>query len=174
MDVQRGPAMAEPVLMAADAEAVAGAGLEWPRWRPMERTDLEWHADLSWMMHPHAPPYDSPAAHLDLTRSAFDGEWGEVWHDASPVALSEDGERVGTVLVLRSLDRPGAPDGAYVLNCMVEPAWKRRGIAEGLMIASACVIANAAEQRIALSVDAQNEGAIALYRKLGFEELAQR
>ncbi len=118
--------------------------------------------------------FRTPEGSLELTRSLFDGEWGEVMPAASPVALDEDGEPVGAILTVRRLARDGAPDCPFVLNVVTEPSWRRRGVASGLLVAAARELLAAGESKVQLSVDAVNEGAVALYRGLGFEDVTGR
>ena len=81
--------------------------------------------------------------------------------DRSLVAL-EAGEVVGAALLSRV---DGMPLVAYLYT---DPAWKRRGIAEGLLRAVMSSLAAAGEDRIHLWVTAGNTAAERIYDRLGF------
>jgi ribosomal-protein-alanine N-acetyltransferase len=63
-----------------------------------------------------------------------------------------------------------APDEAEILNLAVEPAWRRRGVGSALLKA----VSDQAHGTIFLEVAEPNTPAIALYRKLGWEEAGVR
>ena len=61
-------------------------------------------------------------------------------------------------------------DLAHVVTLDVHPTFRRRGLGRRLIesVQERCAAAGA--QRVALEVDVRNSGAIAFYRKLGFQE----
>jgi len=61
-------------------------------------------------------------------------------------------------------------DLAHVVTLDVHPTFRRRGLGRRLIesVLERCAAAGA--QRVALEVDVRNSGAIAFYRKLGFQE----
>jgi ribosomal protein S18 acetylase RimI-like enzyme len=119
---------------------------------------------------------------LDAYRGTIDYEgetiveaWAEVdaWLaspepllDLSLVAL-EAGGIVGAALLSRV---DGMPFVAYLYT---DPAWKRRGIAEGLARTVMTSLAAAGEDRIHLWVTAGNTTAERIYERLGFVDVPE-
>jgi ribosomal protein S18 acetylase RimI-like enzyme len=85
----------------------------------------------------------------------------EPFVDRSLVAL-EAGEVVGAALLSRV---DGMPFVAYLYT---DPAWKRHGIAEGLLRAVMSALAEDGEDRIHLWVTAGTTAAERIYERLGF------
>ena len=65
-------------------------------------------------------------------------------------------------------------EDADILNVAVQPAARRRGIAEALMTALESRLSERGAERITLEVRASNAPAIALYRKLGYAQVGLR
>jgi ribosomal protein S18 acetylase RimI-like enzyme len=87
-------------------------------------------------------------------------ELGFVWY--------ESGRLVGNVSLSRA-ELPSALGRGYVVaNVAVHPDWRRRGIAEQLLYASEALLRTHGAMFAILQVDIRNEGAQALYEKLGF------
>lgn len=86
--------------------------------------------------------------------------------DRSLVAL-EGGGIVGAALLSRV---DGIPFVAYLYT---DPAWKRRGIAEGLVRAAMASLAETGEDRIHLWVTAGNTAAERIYDRLGFVDVPE-
>lgn len=114
-----------------------------------------------------APTLDAAAAEL---RSAFSGTWGVPWPEASPVAWA-DGRVAGAVLSIRRPSWQGAPDCAWLADVFTDPRYQRAGIARGLAGIACRAMQAAGEPRVGLTVDAENQAALALYRSLGFAEM---
>ena len=66
--------------------------------------------------------------------------------------------------------RQSSPEEAELLNLGVDPAWRGRGVASRLLDA----LRSAARGEIFLEVSETNAHAIALYRKLGWEQIGIR
>ncbi len=163
----------ERIVMAADAATVASRARSWPRHRPWEMSDLEWHAELAFATYPLHPPDDTREAMWAETLASFDGTWGEVIPEASPVALGDQGEPVGAVLTVRRIVHPEAPDWPYVIGVLTDAAWQRRGIASALLGIAARAVLAGGDARMGLTVDADSEGAVRLYTGLGFVEVSR-
>lgn len=163
----------ERIVMAADAATVARRARTWPSHRPWAMSDLEWHAALAYATYPLHPPEDTREALWRETLASFDGTWGEVMREASPVALGDAGERVGAVLTVRRIVHPEAPDYPYVIGVLTDAAWQRRGIASALLGIAARAVVAEGETRMGLTVDADSEGAVRLYEGLGFVEVSR-
>ena len=65
-------------------------------------------------------------------------------------------------------------EDADILNVAVQPAARRRGIAEALMTALESRLSERGAERITLEVRASNAPAIALYQKLGYAQVGLR
>jgi ribosomal protein S18 acetylase RimI-like enzyme len=95
---------------------------------------------------------------LGLTQPPWDE--GFVW--------VEDGRVIGSVSTTRSTAYPAA---WLVANVAVHPDHRRQGIALALMQATLDFIHSRSGAEVILQVDDDNLGAIALYRRLGFERV---
>ncbi|MFG3598440.1 GNAT family N-acetyltransferase [Bradyrhizobium sp. RDI18] len=67
-----------------------------------------------------------------------------------------------------------AADEAEILSIGVSPDWQRVGLATGLLEGLSRAARRGGAKRIFLEVAEDNEGGIALYRKLGFTEAGRR
>lgn len=83
----------------------------------------------------------------------------------------EDGQVIGNVSTQRS---SGSAQGWLIANVAVHPDFRRRGIARALTLAALDLAADNGARWMALQVNADNPGAIALYRNLGFAQVAAR
>lgn len=63
---------------------------------------------------------------------------------------------------------------ADMMNIAVEPSFRRRGVAESLVVELILRLSGNGVHALALEVRASNEGAIALYEKLGFAQVGRR
>jgi N-alpha-acetyltransferase 10/11 len=102
-------------------------------------------------------------------RSVFDGRWGVPWPEASPAAWLGE-ELTGAVLSVRrpSTEMGNAPSCPWLTDVFTDPRYRRGGIARGLLGAACRVMEAAGESRVGLTVDDENDAAVALYRTLGF------
>lgn len=117
---------------------------------------------------------DLPAI-MDLERAGFIA--AEAWSERSwQSELVADGRRVLTarahrllgVITLQS-DRE-----AELLRLVVAPAARRQGVGAALVRAGVEAVGFAGARAVLLEVRWDNEAAIALYQRLGFEQLAAR
>ena len=60
------------------------------------------------------------------------------------------------------------------MNVAVSPAYRRQGIGESLMVALMEALKERGIESLTLEVRASNEGAIALYDRLGFQQVGRR
>jgi GNAT superfamily N-acetyltransferase len=109
----------------------------------------------------------TPEAAATEMESAFDGTWGLLWGDASPVALVDD-ELVAAVQTVRRPSWDDAPGCPWVIEVFTDPRHRRQGFAGALLGAVGRVLRSAGEPRVGLTVDDQNASALRLYQLLGF------
>ena len=60
------------------------------------------------------------------------------------------------------------PDAPSILELMVDPACRRRGVARALLVECLGVVSESGEKAVGLRVAADNSAAVALYSSLGF------
>ncbi|MEV6410309.1 GNAT family N-acetyltransferase [Kribbella sp. NPDC051718] len=99
--------------------------------------------------------------------SAWDDEFARLATDRV-VLVADEGEVVGYVVLLVP---PVVEDPVDLLRIAVSPAERRTGIGGQLMTAA---LQRCAGRTVLLEVAAGNEGAGALYRGYGFEEISRR
>ncbi|MCI1642247.1 MAG: GNAT family N-acetyltransferase [Actinomyces sp.] len=124
----------------------------------------------------HLVAYDSPeiAENLweatDELRMAFDGAFGAP-RDDSFIGAWQDGELVGAVLCVTEADLEDAPPGPYIIDTMVAPDHRRRGIATALVLELARRCRAWGYEEVALNVDMRAApGAARLYELVGFDD----
>lgn len=103
-------------------------------------------------------------------RFSFEGGYGEYWWEASPVFVQGD-EVVGALMTVRRAIWNDVPDTPFIIELMVDPAFRRRGAARALLVECLRVVGESGEQAVGLRVAADNPAAIALYSSLGFVEM---
>jgi len=94
------------------------------------------------------------------------GEYGPMIADCSFVA-SNGGRIVAAAVVVLSQDRP------LVAHLVVKPAMSRKGIGTFLLHAVGNALLDAGHTELDLYVTEDNDPAVNLYRKVGFEEFAR-
>ncbi len=161
--------------MVAPVDAILQAAQPWPHVRAMVPEDIPWVAAAAWECYPRRTPFDTWDGVVELTQSMFRNEAGEFMPVASPVALTEDDYIAGFVTaVYRCTLRDDLPDCPYILDCITLPDHRRRGVAAGLLAASARALKAVGEREVALTVYDDNEAGKALYSRLGFVEVMRR
>ena len=111
----------------------------------------------------------------ELERLCFSDPWSEnsvaseLDNDLSLWIVALDGDQV--VGYVGSQTVCGETD---VMNIAVHPDFRRRGIAESLIGCLILELKNRGSHSLTLEVRASNEGAIALYEKLGFTQVGRR
>lgn len=99
--------------------------------------------------------------------SAFDGEWGQLWPEASPGAWF-GGQLVCVVQTVRRPAWDPQMNCPWLIEVMTDHASRRRGLARALIVAACRAVDLAGEPRVGLTVDDDNRAAVALYVSLGF------
>ena len=117
-------------------------------------------------------------AHLDDVAGLEQLSFGEPWSKTALSLLTGE-EALGFVCLEdgRAVAYGGmmlAPDEAQVTNIATHPDFRRRGLAREVTGALIREAQQRGLEQIVLEVRASNEGAIALYRALGFEQVGVR
>ena len=110
-----------------------------------------------------------------LEKLCFSDPWSEnsvASELKNPLSLwlvAMEGDRLAGYIGSQSVE--GEVD---MMNVAVAPDLRRRGVAEGLCLALADALRQRGVHSLSLEVRASNEGAIALYEKLGFAQVGRR
>ena len=154
-----------------DIKAVAIHGWQLPRGyeiRPLQDVDLPELAELYLRAYSREIVEDLEAAKEEMRRT-FAGKYGQLVAEFSPVAVTKR-VVVGTVLTVAQAPWPDTPGGPFVIEVITHPDHRRRGLAK----AGVGWVATEAQKQgfgtLALRVESENSGAVALYRKLGFRD----
>jgi ribosomal protein S18 acetylase RimI-like enzyme len=161
------------IVMTANVRDILDAAQPWPTIRAITSEDIPWLANAAFESYPRRGLHRDWDATVAVTQEIFRGEWGPYMQVASPAALSEDGEILGGVTTVLRLAREDAPDHPYVLNCLTLPEHRGRGVASGLLAATARAVAAVGETHVGLTVDEDNADARRLYARLGFAEVSR-
>ena len=111
----------------------------------------------------------------ELEKQCFSAPWsersvaGELENEWSLWLVEErDGMVVGYV------GSQSCPPEADIMNVAVSPDYRRQGIGESLMVALSEALVQKGIESLTLEVRASNEGAIALYNRLGYTQIGRR
>lgn len=104
-------------------------------------------------------------------RLTFEGAFGATTED-SFIGAWDGGTLIGAILVVRESPWDDAPDGPFVVDLIVAPDYRRRGIATALVSEVAARCSQWGFDSLALRLDRRHGGARELYSVLGFEEIA--
>lgn len=116
----------------------------------------------------------APEALLETSeelRLTFEGAFGATTED-SFVGAWDGGTLVGAILVVRESPWDDAPDDPFVVDLIVAPDYRRRGIATALVAEAARRCSEWGFDSLSLRIDSRHTGAKELYSVLGFEEIA--
>jgi ribosomal protein S18 acetylase RimI-like enzyme len=108
--------------------------------------------------------WDAAVKEIAIT---FAGEYGELDVDASPTIVCGD-EVVGSVMTVIAAPWPDTRPVPFVIEAMIDPAHRQKGLAECALRWAAERLAERGEADVGLRVMSDNVSALALYRKLGF------
>lgn len=106
---------------------------------------------------------------LKEMRDMFDDQFGSLWVEASPLIFTEEKLVGACCTVVHPPNWPKTPICPFIIDLMVQPKFRRNGLAEYLILMTAKSVARTANH-IALRVSLDNHPALSLYRKLGFIE----
>lgn len=134
--------------------------------RETQREDTQALANLYFAAYPREI-VDTEAAALVELQVTFKGEYGDLDLSASPLVTAASNV-VAAVLTVRQAPWDDTPPGPFLIEVIVHPDHRRRGLARSAVLqASSTLLANG-EQTVALRVMSDNEAALKLYRELGF------
>jgi len=102
----------------------------------------------------------------------FEGQYGRLDLAASPIALSSE-HAAANVLTVTKAPWRDTPRGPLIIEVMVHPQHRRKGLAGYLIRIAARGLACRGRKTAALRVMSDNHGALRLYRRLGFREWSE-
>lgn len=154
----------------ADIPSVA-VGLPIPRryfFRPCVPSDIPGLASLYFASYdPGVAGASLAEAEADM-EAAFSGAYGELWPEASQVAVAQEGQLVAAIQVVRCAPWTDTPRCPFVIELFTSRDHRRCGLASALVRGAMDVLAGANQVHLALRVDADNGPALSLYHRLGF------
>jgi GNAT superfamily N-acetyltransferase len=103
-------------------------------------------------------------------RLTFEGEYGPFDLEASPIALHA-GQAAAGVLTVTEAPWHDTPTGPFIIEVMVHPDHRRKGLARFLIQTAARCLKARGATTVALRVLAENRGAVRLYEQLGFRQI---
>lgn len=136
--------------------------------RTVQDTDLQRLGELYFSAYEAGEAGENLSVALADMSSAFEGKWGRLLHEASHVALDDDGEIVAAVLVVDRFTGYGAPDAPFIIELITDRNHRRRGLAEELVLVTMDTLFNEGRSDVSLQVEATNSAALALYLSLDF------
>jgi ribosomal protein S18 acetylase RimI-like enzyme len=123
-------------------------------------------AELYYNVYPRRIVKDLKAASLEMEQ-VFGGMFGKLDWEASPVALYSN-KIIASVQTVEQAPWDLTPSGPFIIQAMVHPDHSRLGLAEILIRNTFAILSRNGYKTVALRVISDNQGAVALYRKLGF------
>ena len=106
---------------------------------------------------------------LEEMDQTFQGEYGQLDLSSSPVIVLED-DIAASVMTVVEAPWDDTPPGPFIIEVIVHPEHRRLGLAEYLMAETASRLVDQGKTTVALRAMSNNEGALALYSRLGFVE----
>lgn len=117
--------------------------------------------------------YEAGLAGADVVQAtsdiqdSFDGAYGPLWAEASPVA-ELGGAMIGALLTVERPPWDDVADHPFVIELFVHRSYRRKGVARSLLHRCLEVLAAGDETRLGLRVTDDNFPALALYEGFGF------
>lgn len=135
--------------------------------RPAKRDDLDALGALYFIAYPRGVAGATVDEATADVRAAFDGDYGDLWLDASLI-VERHGAVVGAIQIVHSAPWDDVPPGPFIIELFVHPDHRRQGLGGVLLTQSLATIRAAGATTVGLRVADDNHGALALYRQLGF------
>lgn len=137
--------------------------------RPMAPADTDELGRLYFDSYDAGDADESVEAATADIKASFEGAYGELWLQASPV-VECSGAIVGAIMTVRRAPWEDVGECPFIIELFVDRAHRRRGLARWLVCEVLASAYRSAEHRLQLRVDEANSPALALYRSLGFVE----
>lgn len=129
--------------------------------------DLNQLAELYFEAYEPGIACDSLEEATDDIKASFEGEYGEYWYEASPVA-EVDGRIVSAVMTVRRAPWDDTPDCPFIIELFTARDRRRMGLARLVVEHCLATIRDGDDTAVALRVAEDNKPARALYDSLGF------
>jgi GNAT superfamily N-acetyltransferase len=100
--------------------------------------------------------------------ATFDGAYGDLWPDASPI-VDAGGRIVSGAMTVRRAPWEDTPDCPFVVELFTDRRHRRQGLATALIRQVLSTSQRAGATQVALRVADDNIAALRLYESLGFE-----
>lgn len=136
--------------------------------RTIQETDLPRLGELYFTAYEPGVAGDTLEAAKDDMKASLKGKYGEFLPQASHVALDEQGKVVAAIVLVERAVGDDVPDAPFIVELFTDRDYRRRGLAEELVLASMDSLFNNGSQEIALRVPESNSAALALYLSLDF------
>ena len=135
--------------------------------RKITKTDRSRLAELYYTVYLRSIVKDIKTAYAEIDQ-VFDSAFGEFDLEASPVALYSK-EIIASIQTVKQAPWDFTPSGPFIIQVMVHPDNIRLGLAEFLIRMAIEKLSINGYKTAALRVMSDNEGAVALYKKIGFK-----
>jgi len=129
--------------------------------RSVTEADLNVLGHLYYDSYPPGVAGDNLDEAITDIEASFRGDYGELWPEASPVAVTA-GELVAVIMTVTRPPGEDAPDCPFIIEASVHPAHRKRGLARAAMVRCFDVVEAAGEVAVALRVDSEPLGPPAL------------
>ncbi len=163
------------VTLIGKVEIVAGEGWKLPKCyeiNTIRENDWLELAALYLKAYPREIVEDLATAEEEM-RLTQKGEYVPLKPELSPV-VKMDGKAVGVIMTVAQAPWPESPDGLLIIEVITHPDHRRRGIAQAGLAWLAAEAEKQGYRTLALRVETENTGAVALYRKLAFDYYRNR
>ncbi|WP_427018076.1 GNAT family N-acetyltransferase [Pseudarthrobacter sp. P1] len=141
--------------------------------RTVEEGDITRIGELYFTAYDPGQASDSLEAAIADMSASLAGKYGKFMPKASHVALDETGTIIAAVLVVERAIGDDTPDSPFIFELFTDREFRRRGLAEDLVLATMDTLFNLGHEQVALRVDSNNAAAIALYLSLDFHRWAK-
>lgn len=137
--------------------------------RSVEQKDTEEVGRLYFASYPAGLVGANVDDAIQEIEQTFAGAYGDLWTEASPVAVVRD-EVVAALLTVRQAPWDETPEGPFLIELFVHPDFRRRGLARYCLETCLRHICEHGENSASLRVLSENGPALRLYESFGFVE----
>lgn len=136
--------------------------------RTIQESDLPRLGELYFTAYEPGVAGDTLQAAIDDMQASMRGKYGQFLTTDSHVALDENGKVVAAIVLVERALGDDAPDAPFIVELFTDRDYRRRGLAEDLVLAAMDSLFNRGNTEIALRVRESNSAALALYLSLNF------